>query len=834
MFRSRLIHLAICFVLATPGLILTQSEPIPDSSGSEMKSRGTPDKSAWWFYIDYRLHKNGRFWNTITNNGILGNVYGSEDDDIYRKAPDYFFPRYSGIRHGFRTGIWLGGVVNNDTLVSISLDVDYQSQWSLHRCEFWPDFYPYGYIRDKSPGYGALLEPSSRDLLVYEAVYTDTFTREWFVPYDPYDMRYHKPLNVEITQTSYSWSSKYAGDFLIVDYKIHNLSPNWIYDAFFGLYHVGGVHYISEPPYPQLDDLEGYIDSVTHEFEHLGREAMNISWTCDKDGHPYGGRWALVPTRNCLGIAPLHLPRDAEVRNFNWWIYDSYLGDWGPRQQGSLDDPFRPFPEGLGVPHGDKNKYYLMSHPEIDYSGYEAAVDHRYDGWLEPPEYAEELARGHHPHYVTSYGPFDLVPYGVEHVTVVYAVGENVHASPTGYRDYFDPYDPKPFLEYLDFDDLIDNIRWAKRIYDNPGVDTDNDGDSGKYFFMYDTLTGDSQQVYYEGDGVPDYRGAGPPPPPQLRLTTENGRIIVRWNGRETENYFDNFTFLRDFEGYRVYLARSQDENDISLLTSYDLDNYSRFKWNKSRRVYESRVAPFTLEQLRSMYGEWFEPLEYTRLAPYYAEDGVYYFTKVDYNQSDLSSRTDIHKLYPEATLDTNDVDAEGRMRYYEYEYIIDNLLPTVPYYVCVTAFDYGYPAKGLESLESSPAANMHEAFAVDHDTASIANGRLNVYCFPNPYCVADDYADNGFENRFTDLATDRARSIYFANLPSECTISIYSLDGDLVRRVHHDEPSGSGMVSVARFDLISRNTQAVVSGLYYWVVESEYGSQIGKLVIIK
>ena len=35
-------------------------------------------------------------------------------------------------------------------------------------------------------------------------------------------------------------------------------------------------------------------------------------------------------------------------------------------------------------------------------------------------------------------------------------------------------------------------------------------------------------------------------------------------------------------------------------------------------------------------------------------------------------------------------------------------------------------------------------------------------------------------------------------------------------------------------WDLISRNTQMVVSGLYYWVVETEDGStQMGKLVII-
>ena len=59
-------------------------------------------------------------------------------------------------------------------------------------------------------------------------------------------------------------------------------------------------------------------------------------------------------------------------------------------------------------------------------------------------------------------------------------------------------------------------------------------------------------------------------------------------------------------------------------------------------------------------------------------------------------------------------------------------------------------------------------------------------------------------------------------------------IDGDLIRSIEHDEPLGSGESAIERFDLITRNTQAIETGLYYWVIESEYGSQIGKLVIIK
>jgi hypothetical protein len=99
---------------------------------------------------------------------------------------------------------------------------------------------------------------------------------------------------------------------------------------------------------------------------------------------------------------------------------------------------------------------------------------------------------------------------------------------------------------------------------------------------------------------------------------------------------------------------------------------------------------------------------------------------------------------------------------------------------------------------------------------------------------VDGDYSARGFENRNRNLPTERARRINFANLPRQCTISIYSLDGDLVRSWEHDYPEGGPASMHDSWDLITRNTQAAVSGLYYWVVESEDRTQIGKLVIIR
>jgi hypothetical protein len=787
--------------------------------------------------ITCRIHNNGRLYNTINNNGTTGNLFDFPDVQTdNRTAPTFYFPRYSRVQHGIYSALWVGGIIGNDTLTSVSIDETYEGWWTPANMEFWPDYYPGGEFTVRSTDVTSpYYDP--RALAQYECrtEFTDTFVYQSFIPYSNYDNRFHRPLHLRVTQTSYSWSYKYAEDFIIVDYAMENIGSKTINSAFAGIYYVGAVYHVGELPYPRLDDLEGHLGTYPYETSECGLEKVNIAYICDNDGQPNGPSWNYMSTRNCLGIAPLRVPHGTYLNNFNWWVsFEGTEYNWGPRRAGTPEYPFRSFFDALGMPLSDRNRYYLMSKPEVDYCGYEAAVDHSREGWLPPFEYGSDIADGHYVRFLTSFGPFTLPPGATEHLTVVFAVGENIHTDPAAFRNLYQPDDPYPFESYLNFDDLITNIRWAKRVFDNPGVDTDRDGDSGLYVYHFNEATGESLKVFCEGDGVPDFRGATPPPPPPVRLITEEGRIRVRWNGRATENNHDVFTGIQDFEGYRVYLARSTDERDISLLASYDRADYSRYKWNDRHKAFELTEVPFTLDSLRALYGPSFEPLDYTQANPLSDAGGVYYFTAVDFNQADLSNPTGIHKLYPDAACDTADVDEEGRMRCYEYEYVIESLLPTVPYYVAVTAFDYGFPAKSVESLESAPTENLTRAFAVKSGEEILKDGKLNVYCYPNPYRVDADYTGNGFENRFTDLAADRARSIFFVNVPNRCTISVFSLDGDLVRSFEHDEPEGSATASVARFDLITRNTQALVSGLYYWVVESTLGNQIGKLTVIK
>ena len=779
--------------------------------------------------IRHVVHRNGRLWNTINNNGIMGNVYGFSLTDIYKTAPSFHFPGYSQMTHGQHIGLWIGGLVNGDTLVSTTID-------EIGQREFWPDYHPWGQFESlstnpTSPDYSPLASAEQE----YRCVYTDTFQNENFVPSSGYDRRKHKPLNIGVAQTSFSWSNPYAADFLIVDYSIQNLGRDTIKSAYVGLYYSGFIWHRGEQPFPIADEVEGYIDSIPYEYEGLGYEPLNLAWVVDKDGRCQTYRWDFINTPHAIGIAPLRVPRGTRTYNFNWWHHQrgSYY-NWGPRMQDTDQYPLRLFFGGLGQPLSDCNRYYMMAKPEIDYSGYEAAVNFISRGWMPPHRNSMRIARGRTVNMVTSFGPFTLPPRTADTLTVVISIGENFHSDPFTYSDLFQFNNPWPFMRYLDFDDLVNNVRWAKMIYDNPGVDTDGDGDSGLAFWYVDESLRDSSWVYYRGDGVADFRGATPPPSPVLRITTADHRLIVHWNGYLTENYVDPMTHIKDFEGYRVYIARSENPQEAILLASYDQENYNRYSFNLLRKKWEIKHLPFSLDSLRTLYGDNFDPLDYPQEDPFTPGQAIYYFTKVDHNLNDDRSGQGIHRRYPNADRDPRDVDEEGRPRYWEWEYVIDDLLSTVPYYVSVTAFDFGHSPRDLMAMESRVTENQEPAFAVEQFKVGAGGGQLDVYCYPNPYRVDGGYYASGFENREDLTSGERARTIWFANLPDKCTVSIYSLDGDLIRRIDHDGTVEPGMVSNLRWDLISRNRELVVTGLYYWVVESSAGSQIGKLVILK
>jgi hypothetical protein len=802
-------------------------------------------------------HNRGNIRLAVANNGTFG-TFGQTIIDPFsgEPLPSCEYPRGSDIVFLWVAAAWIGAVVDGDTLVSCGSEDFYATS------ELWPDApelggeFKYGSIDNGSKFYNPNVKAYSEEDILAE--YYDTDVNASRTGRDQTDGRGHIPLGIKINQRSMAWSYSYADDFILFDYTIKNIGHERLRRVFIGIWVDGDTWHTTR------NNTEGWTDDISGFYRtHPAPEGcgfidtVNIAWHADNDGDPVPAgnptSWDYRSPLGVVGSRVVRTPSDSLEYSFNWWIinYEDASLDFGPRMRGTGDQPFRNFGSRLGTPEGDRNKYYVMSHPEFDYDLMDMAVDHSFDGWLPPPTLADTWARGYDCRYLLSFGPFDIEPGQSLPLSFAWVGGEDFHVDPSDFAKSFDPKNPEVYYDRLNFSNLALNARWASWVYDNPGVDTDGDGYRGKARVCVDSDSPDTTSAdssWYEGDGVPDFRGAGPPPAPRVRVIPSMGRLVIRFNGFFSETTRDVFTNRVDFEGYRVYSSLDDRPSSFSVVSSYDRDNYSRIAWrdDEGRTGWVRDEAPYSLDSLRILYNDpEFEPLRYTRANPVRRDGVPAYFEPQDHNQSDLTDPRGIHRVYPEAT----DPGADSSLwqsddlvhdydiplpKYYEYEFVLDNLLPTVPYFTAVTAFDYGSPKSGLESLETKPENNYIQDFPQSSVDQVEAQG-LDVYVVPNPYRLDGGYQEMGYENRTRDIGDpERARRLHFYNLPRVCKISIYSLDGDLIQFWDHNFPEGGPTAMHSSWNLVTRNSQTVVSGLYYWVVEGEERTQIGRVAIIK
>ena len=116
---------------------------------------------------------------------------------------------------------------------------------------------------------------------------------------------------------------------------------------------------------------------------------------------------------------------------------------------------------------------------------------------------------------------------------------------------------------------------------------------------------------------------------------------------------------------------------------------------------------------------------------------------------------------------------------------------------------------------------------AATTDEALTTQELNDIYVVPNPYV-----ATTVFEPRNPISRTERGeRRLYFANVPKQCTIRIYSLAGELVDTIEHNSFLDDGKVF---WDLRTKDNMTLSYGLYIFHVDSPEGSFVGKFAVIK
>jgi len=206
--------------------------------------------------------------------------------------------------------------------------------------------------------------------------------------------------------------------------------------------------------------------------------------------------------------------------------------------------------------------------------------------------------------------------------------------------------------------------------------------------------------------------------------------------------------------------------------------------------------------------------------------------------QYDSAGASGFNTGFKAVELDSPKTFPNDPVKYY-YKYEVPNLLDGWQYLFSVTAFDKGDPTNNLGPLESSRLANMKSILPGTVPTDDPGT-KLGVY--PNPY----------YANAIWDGNSERLRKIYFYNLPADCEITIYTLAGDVVKRLQHNQSNNGNNIrwfdqyaaaNTQQFtggehawDLITDNDQAIATGLYLFTVKNNKNGNIktGKFLIIK
>jgi hypothetical protein len=483
-----------------------------------------------------KSHTTGNLKLVVTNWGYLGNA-GNYDEYPWSLE----FPAESEQDYLFQGALWVGAVVNGETLVSVGTD-----GWNLNN-EFFPGSSPEDTIVERST---SKLSPYFHPDAVSEQDLISAFT-DTHCAYTPPD---HVPLEIRITQHSYCWSSYWIEDFVLVRLQIENIRGDqaMLEDVYAAIYFDGdvtptvfggGCRYLCAQ-----DDITGFRrwrnesdsvwapGSVIYEWDgsqyvpvDIGGtpkyrspcDQPGIAWLADDDGfHPDSFCPPVDPALSVVGTRAISLPQ--EKTSYHWWFSDSDSAlDWGPSDSTDTLDP-------RGTPMGDSAKYRIMSNGYID-------PDQVCDG----VEYPPRVDSINDTRYIISFGPHELAFSETLEVVWAFVGGERFH-------------NRHEWCEW-EFADLIMNGNRAYAVYDNPGIDTDSNGYFGDYMIIEDDT------LYLTGDGVPDYKECDYPPwnPCDMIVGVEEG--FPRALGLELQlrqnfpNPFSEFTSISFFISERTH-----------------------------------------------------------------------------------------------------------------------------------------------------------------------------------------------------------------------------------------------------------------------------------------
>ncbi len=180
---------------------------------------------------------------------------------------------------------------------------------------------------------------------------------------------------------------------------------------------------------------------------------------------------------------------------------------------------------------------------------------------------------------------------------------------------------------------------------------------------------------------------------------------------------------------------------------------------------------------------------------------------------------------------DYDRIDGIGNNTGLRHSFTDNGLLNNFVYYYTVTA--YSKPDSVLNFPPNASSLNANSVGIVPGTATPSTVGQVAVV--PNPYRGDQKYYASipPWEvATFGGVWTEHDRRIQFINLPSRCEIKIYTLSGEYVNTINHDNST----YGFENWNLTSHVGQAIASGIYLFAVtDLNTGRvQVGKFVVIK
>jgi hypothetical protein len=154
------------------------------------------------------------------------------------------------------------------------------------------------------------------------------------------------------------------------------------------------------------------------------------------------------------------------------------------------------------------------------------------------------------------------------------------------------------------------------------------------------------------------------------------------------------------------------------------------------------------------------------------------------------------------------------------YEWVDQSVINGFYYSYAVTAHDSTGDESGIAVLDA--AMNTVEV----RPSAAPSSAMERIRVVPNPFIISARWE----RERLGNIPEgEPIRELAFVNLPGECTIKVFTIDGDMVRTLRHANGTGTEY-----WDIRSDYNQMVATGVYIFHVESPQGEHVGKFAIVR